>query len=195
MPKTQLPKAGPTVLCWDGSRVLHNFFSYYSYHPSLTFSVSLSSKIFHYKNIHYCNQKQAAGEKGGISCPWGSRRRDCSCRLDLRVSSLCCLRGFTLTHCRKPDHWYKLWLHTPRPALEGFIVSFEEATSHWWFQVLQLPSALSLPPPPNIHRKINTKALPKPNLHRLLPSKPSSGNCWGRQHSTCFSAKIQVCNN
>lgn len=53
-------------------------------------------------------------------------------------------------------------------SLRGFIISFEEATSHWWFQVPQLPSALSLPPPPNTHRKISTKALPKPNPHRLL---------------------------
>lgn len=43
----------------------------------------------HYKNTHHCNLKQVAGGKGGISCSWGSRRMDCSCRLDLQVSSLC----------------------------------------------------------------------------------------------------------
>lgn len=128
-PKAQLPKAASTASCtqscWESSRVIHNFFWYYSYHPSLTFSVSMPSRISHYKHT------RPAQVSLSLWCWWQVKKEALPVRaiagdrtvparwLCWSAASAGSMASLSHTWCRKPDRWCEWWLSSPRPAQEG----------------------------------------------------------------------------
>lgn len=128
MPKAPLPKAAPIASCTQSCResdgVIHNFLWYYSNHPSLTFSVSMPSKISHYECTHPAQisisllhrwqvkkgifpAHVVAGEQT-IPAGW----------LCWPAASVGSMASLSHTHCRKPDRQCKWWLSSPRLARE-----------------------------------------------------------------------------